>query len=128
MPDDMTNQESLIRNTLQETRQYTANLAVACPVLGKCFQTGKQQNAFQPLKDLLEGVGWITEAFRLTRPFQQKHQIHIDTSTLPALLEELVAALEAKDHGLVADLLEFEIRPLFESWTRELEKLEEQAG
>jgi hypothetical protein len=113
-----------MNQALRETRQYGGQLAEACSKISKDFRGGNQEEGIHNLSQLLEGIGWISQALHLTYPAQQEKNLSIDLAELPQKLDPLVTALGDKDYGLISDILTFEIGPLLSRWTKELGKSE----
>jgi len=124
----MTSQEQreLMDQALRETYQYGNQLAEACTKISKDFRGGKEEEGIQTLSQLLEGIGWMSQALHLTYPAQVEKRLSIDLAELPQKLDPLVSALGDKDYGLISDILTFEIEPLLSRWTEELGKNGEQ--
>jgi hypothetical protein len=74
------------------------------------------------LTELLEGIGWISQALHLTYPVQIEKKLAINLSELPKTLNPLVTALGNKDYGLIGDILIFEVQPLLTKWSEELRR------
>jgi hypothetical protein len=115
-------QRELMDQALRETCQFGTQLAEACSKISQDFRGGNQTEGIQTLSELLEGIGWMSQALHLTYPAQLERQLSINLAELPQKLDPLVNALGNKDFGLISDILTFEIEPLLTRWTRELSK------
>ena len=116
-------QKQLMLNTLKETYPYGQRLAAACLEIGDCFQQGQKQQGITLLKEFIEGVEWFSYAMHLTEPVRTEKNVTVDLEELPGSLNSLVAALQNQDYGLVADILNLELRPVLDSWSKELAKV-----
>lgn len=113
-------QRELMDQALQETCQYGHQLAQACSKISEDFRGGKDDKGLKTLSQLLEGIGWISQALHMTYPAQLEKKLSINLAELPETLDPLVSALGNKDYGLISDILTFEVQPLLNKWTREL--------
>ena len=117
-----TEQRELMEQALEETGRYGSQLAEACSKVSNDFRGGNEDEGLQTLTQLLEGIGWMSQALHLTYPAQLEKELSINLSELPQRLDPLVQALGHRDYGLISDILTFEIQPLLTRWTEELSK------
>jgi len=121
-------QRELMDQALQETCQYSHQLAEACSKISESLREGKEDEGLQTLSQLLEGIGWISQALHMTYPAQLEKKLSIDLAELPGTLDPLVSALGNKDYGLIGDILTFEVQPLLNKWTNELSEKGDQSA
>lgn len=95
--------------------EYLSKVNDNIPNIVENFRVGKDQEAYQQMTLLMEGLAWISDAVHLTREFHQVAVLEIKK-----MIEELHEALENSDTVLIADLLEYEINPKITSWKHEL--------
>ncbi|HLV01693.1 MAG TPA: hypothetical protein VKZ59_10525 [Acidobacteriota bacterium] len=115
-------QRQLMIQALEETMIYGRELSGACEEISNFFRRGEAERGIKLLQQFLEGVGWISQALHMTQEVQKECSVQIDLNELPSSLEPLVNALENKDYGLVGDILVYEVEPLLDRWSGELEK------
>jgi hypothetical protein len=115
-----TEQRELMEQALEETGRYGVQLVEACSKISDDFRGGKDNEGLKTLNQLLEGIGWMSQALHLTYPAQRERKLSINLSELPERLDPLVDALGDRDYGLISDILTFEIQPLLTRWTEEL--------
>ena len=101
---------------------YGEELKDACSAISGHFQSGRRDEGVALLKGLLEGIGCISQAIHLTQPIHKETGLNIELSELPDVLGPLVEALENEDYGLVGDILSYEVSPVLDKWSLELEK------
>jgi hypothetical protein len=111
-----------MEQALQETCQYGIQLAEACSKISRDFRVGREDEGLKTLTQLLEGIGWMSQALHLTYTAQLEKRLSINLAELPQRLDPLVSALGDKDYGLISDILTFEIQPLLSRWAKELSK------
>jgi hypothetical protein len=112
----------LMNQALNEAQIYGEELMDTCSTISGHFQFGRNNEGIEMLRSFLDGIGCISQAIHLTQPVHQEKGLKIDLSELPDVLEPLVEALENQDYGLVGDILTYEVAPILEKWSSELEK------
>jgi len=116
------NDKQLMIRALSEARVFGEELKAACATISGHFQVGRNDQGAELLKGFLEGIGCISQAIHLTQPIQEEKGLKIELSELPDVLGPLVDALENQDFGLVGDILTYEVAPVLDRWSVELEK------
>lgn len=95
--------------------------------LAQRFYTRPSEEEYESLTDLTEGLVWLLETVRLldanpplletlsNRALWNEHAA--EAMRIREIVEKLVGAMEGRDAVLIADLLTYEIVPLFERLT-----------
>lgn len=83
-------------------------------IVSQC-RLGKEQEAYDQMILLTEGLSWVSDAVHLTREYHT-----ISVGDIRELLEEVTEAIENTDMILVADLLEYELVPKINEWQNQL--------
>jgi hypothetical protein len=112
----------LMNKALVEAHVFGEELKETCSTISGHFQVGRQNEGVALLSGFLEGIGCISQAIHITQPIHEEKGLQIELSELPDVLGPLVEALENEDYGLVGDILSFEVSPVLDKWSIELEK------
>ncbi|WP_258359740.1 hypothetical protein [Moorella sulfitireducens (nom. illeg.)] len=84
--------------------------------VGRFFQTGREEEAFSMVVQIIDGLEWLIEAFaniNLAEPgFLPEERI----TTFKDKLQDLLKAWENRDYVLVGDLFEYELVPFLDEW------------
>ncbi len=112
-------------DSIKEALAYIVRIESAIPTIASSFQILPGPEAFEQLKQLLEGFYWLNLlAGKLSSALQldlsqtviqgSKASDYFDKFT--TILNQLVDSQARQDNLLIADLLEYEIRPLMPAW------------
>ena len=107
----------LICQALRSVAAFLPNLDASCIQTSDVIRDGGLIAAHKPFRDIVEGCQWAVETLIHARgaasgiglPLAQAERWHDAEKTLSGTVRELVAAFEAKDGALVADILEYEV-------------------
>ncbi|TFE03941.1 hypothetical protein [Jeotgalibacillus salarius] len=112
----------LIIDTKVSLIEYIPRLIQASEKIGEYLQAGEQYRGMKLLPDLFEGIQWVTNAIKGI----EKNHISLDLNTedINKYLIEIEQTLKNQDFVLLADLLEYEISPILESWLNKIESFE----
>ena len=83
------------------------------------FHSGQEDKGFQSVSLIADGTLWLVGAIELTRRVQKEE---IKTEGIMAKINEINEAMQKNDTVLIADLLEFEIVPVFQQWQLSIQK------
>ncbi len=115
--------QTLMRQAVSQAAEHGRELQQICPSVSGLLREGRPQPAMEQLRLLLTGLGAIAQAVHLTAPLQGDHSSNLELAELQQVLNPVVSALENRDHVLLADVLDYEVTPLLERWTSELESI-----
>lgn len=106
--------DQLIIETIESMENYLPKLIKALEEMAEHFQNGAQNEAIHQLPTAFEGIEWIVSAINGLR--NNGYFIDLEVLTLNKFLIEVEDALKNQDYILLADLLEYEIKPILEEW------------
>lgn len=106
--------KELIKETLQSCREYIPNLISAVGDAAFLLQSGDEAKGVQLLIKIIDGLQWVIEAVQGVQ--QNGFSLNIDTSDIAVHFQQLESAFAIRDYVLVADLFEYEIIPVLQSW------------
>ncbi|MDK2961311.1 MAG: hypothetical protein PWP20_437 [Eubacteriaceae bacterium] len=119
------NLKTLISDTIASAFEYIARNTALVKALAESFYQSPQQETWQSLSDLFEGIGWLLDVTSRIDQFDQLSNYVLDYSIwneyvqtakgLDNLLSEMEEAMVNKDHVLIGDLILYEILPVFET-------------
>lgn len=115
----VTTAEEFVKNLLESTKSYIEDANPKIEVLVETFYSHPSPSAWEELSNLFEGVEWIlsmvdavdVSKYRPTNWQEVKQQIFKIKNELGSLEE----ALENNDTVLIADILKYELLPVFNS-------------
>ena len=105
--------------------EYLDRVEAAIPSLSMTFQTSPGSEAFQHLRQLSEGLYWLTLLLdKLKAGFFRSFEdvlvqgvpAHAHHQKFIAVLKQLIESQERMDFVLISDLLQYEILPLVPVW------------
>ncbi|WP_195962660.1 hypothetical protein [Clostridium tyrobutyricum] len=97
---------------LKTTNAYIINLKSQISKAADCFQRGEDENGFNMVPSIAEGIDGIVKALKVTKDVL-KQDISVDD--LNEKLNEIVEAIENQDTLLIGDLFQYELIPIFEN-------------
>lgn len=116
-----------VSDVLLSSHDYMLRGQEEVSALAQRFYTRPTEDEYEVLMDLCEGLAWVIETVRLldanpplldTLSARELWNEHAALAMqLHSLMETLVSAMEARDTVLIADILSYEIVPLFEKLT-----------
>lgn len=121
----MENERAEMVDVLGQIRGYLDQLTEGCGGIGEQFQNGQTDQGQALLAEFLEGISWVSEAFAVTGSVQREHGVEVDLQELSDALGPAIDALENKDYGLIGEVLQYEVKPVLRTWSRELRKIPE---
>ncbi len=98
---------------LQTANEYIENLIKGIEDCIKYLRADRVDEGANLIPLIVEGIQWIYDVVRLTKDVQKDE---IDEKEIENKFEELVEAIENQDFVLIADLFEYEILPVLNSW------------
>jgi len=122
--------KELVGETLIGTIDYLQGAAEEIVPLSEAFYAEPTKKSWDDFSDLLEGINWIISVFNLidndkslieTLPSYEIWNLYAkDILTLNELIPQMNDALNSKDNTLLADLMMYEILPLYEDMREQL--------
>lgn len=122
--------KELVGETLVGTIDYLQGAAEEIVPLSEAFYAEPTKESWDDFSDLLEGINWIISVFNLidndktlieTLPSYEIWNLYAkDILTLNELIPQMNDALNSKDNTLLADLMMYEILPLYEDMREQL--------
>ena len=99
------------REVLNTVDEYLYNLINGVKNVSDLIQEGKEQEAFNFIAQVADGLQWVDEAINVTK---QYHNNELSLEQINDFLQEISEALENEDYILVSDLFSYEIMPIIE--------------
>lgn len=122
--------KELVGETLVGTIDYLQGAAEEIVPLSEAFYAEPTKESWDDFSDLLEGINWIISVFNLidndktlieTLPSYEIWNLYAkDILALNELIPQMNDALNSKDNTLLADLMMYEILPLYEDMREQL--------
>ena len=89
--------------------EYLYNLKDGIKNISDLIQEGKEQESFNIIAQVADGLQWTDEAINATKNY---HNNKLDLEEINGFIEEISEALENEDYILVSDLFSYEIMPI----------------
>lgn len=99
-----------IKNTYYE---YVSNVSEGCQQISKGLRNNEMEAAFQSIANFAEGLEWLLKVEEVLA--NEGFQINSRISEVTEFMTDINAAIEEQDFTLIADLFEYEIKPVFTS-------------
>lgn len=122
--------KELVGETLVGTIDYLQGATEEIVPLSEAFYAEPTKESWDNFSDLLEGLNWIISVFNLidndktlieTLPSYEIWNLYAkDILALNELIPQMNDALNSKDNTLLADLMMYEILPLYEDMREQL--------
>lgn len=99
--------------TAETAAEYLPRLAAGCRAVAQRMYQGEVSGAFGMMPEILDGLEWLVTVLRHVANLCPQHRGSA-LSELDAItrgLSQVSEAWEARDHTLMADLLEYEVAP-----------------
>jgi hypothetical protein len=115
----------IAQDSVADALQYLDRVEAATPSLITSFQMNPGPESFERLKQLYQGLYWLTI---LLAKLKTKFQMNLDEVFIQgalvlehqqkfiSVLKTLIEAQEKRDFVLISDLLEYEILPIVAVW------------
>ena len=100
------------KDVLVTLDEYLYNLENGIKNVSELIQEGKEQESFNLIGQVADGLQWVDEAINATK---QYHDNKLSLEEINGFLEEISEALENEDYILVSDLFSYEIMPIIEN-------------
>lgn len=104
----------LIYDALNSCTDYIPKLKNAVVIIAEHIQKENKEGALELLPKATEGISWLVGAIAALKKHGLLESINIEE--INEHLKELESALKNRDFVLTADLLEYEIAPMLDSW------------
>ncbi|MBL0385522.1 hypothetical protein JJB07_02570 [Tumebacillus sp. ITR2] len=116
----MENTKQLVSETKESLQGYLPKLIHACEDIASQLQSS--QDSWVPLFNaLLEGVQWVMNAVTGIQSVQSEELSQLKLTRLQEVLVEVQEALTNQDMVLFPDLLEYELKPLLQTFLEQVE-------
>lgn len=99
------------KEVLGTVNEYLYKLKDGIKSVSELIQEGKEQESFELIAQVADGLQWIDEAFNATKEY---HKNELNLEEINDFIEEISEALENEDYILVSDLFIYEILPIME--------------
>jgi hypothetical protein len=115
----------IARDSIAEAIAYFDRIETVTHSLVTCFQNSPEPEAFENLRQLLEGLYWINLLLdKLAKGFHivlddflvQGISVGEHLKKFISILKQLIDSQERGDFILIADLLEYEVIPMLPAW------------
>lgn len=107
------------KEVLITVNEYLDNLKEGMKNISDLIQDGKEQESFNFIAQVADGLQWIDEAFNSTK---ETHNNELNLEPINEFIEEISEALENEDYILVSDLFVYEITPILENLQSNIKK------
>lgn len=125
--------EEIVQETIVSTLNYIERAVPEIEILSDEFYKTPNKNTWDKLSDLLEGMNWMIGTFtyiesnpelkNIVNSYEEWNLYARDIYSLKELLVEFEEIMKNNDLVSTADILSYEIVPLFNSMNEKLEKL-----
>ena len=109
----MENINQLVEDVLNSFNEYVSKVPNGISQIIKNLRNGNTDVAMELILQLIEGIQWLNEVNLLLE--QNDSPIKMDKDILNKFLVEINEGLELNDINLVSDVLEYEMKPFFET-------------
>lgn len=110
----MENNKELIIETYDTAQNYMLKLIKGIEVFNNYICSNNISEAIKIFASITEGMEWLINALKLTKTVQAEE---IDIDEMTVYFPEMMEGIENEDYILVGDILEYEIKPIFEKWS-----------
>mgnify|MGYP000867897554 FL=1 len=121
------------REILNTTAEYLENAIPEIQILSDEFYKSPTEESWGKLTDLIEGIKWIMDTFvmvdksgdieNIVKSYEIWNHYVKDIYSLRELLDEFEDILENEDLVSIADILSYEVGPLFKEMLNKLNEL-----
>jgi hypothetical protein len=125
--------KELVNETLSTTLDYLKRTTILIEGLANNFYKSPDRKAWNDLNDLLEGISWIISTFSsidndlnlkdIINNYENWNLYSKDVISLSNVLPNFEEALSNQDNVTIADILSYEIQPLFIQMSEKLSKI-----
>lgn len=130
--------KEIVIETIVSTDDYVKNAIPLITALADAFYQQPDGDSWLKLNDLFVGIQWIIETIskidaikgldEITGSYEVWNEYVQEASQLRSIISELETAVVGKDAVTIADILMYEIRPVFEKFDSKLPFLLEGEG
>ena len=125
--------KEMYREIILSTVDYIERALPQVEILSNEFYKTPSKDSWAKLTDLIDGIKWIMDTFMmidnnkqlkdLVNSYEEWNQYAKDIYSLKELLLEFEDVLENSDYVSIADILSYELIPLFKEMKDKLEKV-----
>lgn len=109
----------LVLETLESCEEYIPKLISATSNIAFHLQSGNEAKGTELLEPVYEGIRWVIDAVNGIQ--LNGYPMDIDVSEMKEILVSMEEALEMRDYVLLADLFEYEMTPMLETWLQQMQ-------
>lgn len=113
--------EKILKETIESLEDYLPRIIKGSKEISYNLTGGNEASAISAMPEYVEGIQWIYEALAGIQNSGFLREINL--LALQTHFKEVVESLEIGDHVLLADILEYEITPIMETWLTEVLKV-----
>ena len=119
--------KDLVANNLDNAKEYLEKLIPGFQKAADLFRMGNEQEAHKFYLQILDGIDWFSQVAQTivnSRENELEGQDLKDRQgKLTDFMTQMLEANENQDWVLLADLLEYEMIPLYEDWREALSRI-----
>ena len=119
--------KDLLANNLVNAKEYLEKLVPGFQEAADLFRMGSEQEANKYYLQILDGIDWFSQVIQTIVKAQENeaegHNLEGRQKKLTDLMTQMLEANQNQDWVLLADLLEYEMIPLYKDWQEVLSKI-----
>jgi hypothetical protein len=120
--------QDLVANNLTNAKEYLEKLVPGFQKAADLFRMGNEQEANQYYLQILDGIDWFSQVILTIVNAQvdifKEQNLEERQKNLTNIMAQMLEANQNQDWVLIADLLEYEMTPLYKDWEEVLSKIE----
>jgi hypothetical protein len=130
---ELSNLKDLVATNLVNALDYLKKLIPGFEQAADLFRAGNEQEANKYYLQILDGIDWFSQVISIiVNPDEGKlelldadgENLQVRQEKLTDLMNQMLEANKNQDWVLLADILEYEMVPFYQSWENILSKLE----
>ena len=110
--------KQLLHDTVESCQKYMPKLIKAIEEVSCQLHSSNESKALARLPQIFEGLQWVLDAIQEIQKFYNILEVNVEDLTV--ILKELEQAIKSRDYVLMADLFEYEIKPVLKKWLDEV--------
>ena len=120
--------QDLLANNLTNAKDYLVKLIPGFQKAADLFRMGNEQEANQYYLQVLDGIEWFSQVVIIIVSTQknksEEKSLEERQKKLTDLMSQMLEANQNQDWVLMADLMEYEMIPLYKDWKEVLSRIE----
>jgi hypothetical protein len=130
---ELSNLKELVATNLVNALDYLKKLIPGFEQAADLFRAGNEQEANKYYLQILDGIDWFSQVVsiimkanegKMELPDADDESLQVREKKLTDLMKQMLEANKNQDWVLLADILEYEMIPLYKDWENILSKLE----